>query len=838
MPLPLLQYQLKGGFLAAHPALPMESLWWLGATYCGSQASGWESSDFSWDNGDPVAGAARDSSRGFGKWHGPGALHVRPGALWIMGAAAEFLGHDDVARVSSGAPHQAIWARENPGFIEAEGGQWRVVLQDAGGAFLLDTLQSAATQSVAIPAFTGCAVLWVRLEGAVRGWALPPDYLSVRSFTSIPLKFRYTEAGTDFVWDYETDVGRRPADPGHPFYALYNALVSSGGLQHIGTWSQYIADGRAGGPQSGPWSALRIAAGAAPFAVQSGFSPAPGAILERFASTSTRAPVLVDPLGLSVSAFGVVQKNEARLARLGGTIATRDGPATAYWNFTPGASDALKATLLGTTTRNYVAVCEASLYPTVSDIQQAPDGSEWVLSYSHLYCYDPLAAVVTDALPGVPTETFGHPGGRCLRFTGTANNTLARFFTEFFGGVDAPVAQDAFAQFYNTLRTLDPSQGASTGVGTVFQGDNCGEVCFGKFYGWVQNKAFSDPAALQFLGYLESKSWAAGGLEGFPAAAFRWQRLRRVQARGGLRLLAAGKAAVTEAAIWGVADGQEFTLASLPFRARRLTRCLDETGAERIYAVGRFVTQGSQGAEVAPAWSVIALDGGFVKVCAYWNPLAARFQMSRVQAEQSGLDVFKLPSFLWWHVDAAQMAGGYWIVGTAAPSAETPYLMRVIESASVAYTLPPGGVLPYSVTSYDHFCLTVFDDGGGGPGPFRPEPKCQNARCVIDNWPGARSLVVEQSAGAQTWDAIQVSDVSALDMATRLRRLHSLLAQRPNLWLQSDENGDANDLSTYDFALDWNTFQALPRASNRIRICVIVPGDFGAFPAPSIDKRG
>lgn len=463
---------------------------------------------------------------------------------------------------------------------------------------------------------------------------------------------------------------------------------------------------------------------------------------------------------------------------------------------------------------------------------------------------DASATELDQRLPGVPRETGGHPGGRCLRLVGGE----LRFFTEFFGSVGYTHGTDRFAQFYNTLRTLSSAAGrrqARTGRGTAFHGTNCAEVAWGKYYGWAQDKPFGDPQARQYLAFLENEAWTTT-LGGFSAQNAMWQRLRFA----GGNLFASGVAAVGEDALWGVYDGRQFKQASLAFRPRRLTPVVDENGKEWLYVVGRFVAGGESSPEVAPQWSIIRIPAHdpWQKVCAYWHRATLTFRFDQAQAQALGLDPDELPPYLRWDANAELPGGGVWRPSATLPVG-VPYLSTVVAGGFVSFALPDGIMLPYHPDLWDHFCLRIYDDGGVGEGPWPPEPHCVEPGCVIDpdtppeppdvddpRWPpppvDIRYFVTSKEiASGDSWEAIQVSDMCEIEPVSRVRKLHRQNATFPNLWARIDSAAPLDDLSTYTIRLPWNRFFSLPQAAKaRFDVVVLTQASAGNGRYPAIDK--
>lgn len=841
MTLPLLDYELIHHAPLNDAKMWLESFRYNSTNYAGIQPSAWEASERSWD------------ADNYGAWRGPGAVHVRPGSLNVAALdesviALEDAGADQLARVTDtpieGALLRASWTHLNPGSAALLSGTTHLILQDAETGDVLDeqTLDYFADHAD-LPALTAHAVLWVRFEQVTRGWSLPPDYLSVRGFSSVPDKYKYTEGGTEYVWDYEADVGRRPTDLNHAFYALHEAAFLSGTLLHRGAWTQYISDG---GAEGGPWSALRIAVGEDDFVVGENFQPAPGPVLYELTGEETRLPVLIDPLALSVCAvpeqtplrFGT----NAGKCRLGGTLAGRSGPFTAYWDFHPAAPiDNLCATLLGVSALNFVNVCEASLYPVVSDILEiAPDEAkgetvsrELVLSHSHLYEYAPDGPSIPFRLPGLPRATLGHPGGRCLRYAATEYEV--RFLTEYFGGM-----------FYNTLRTLSANQSNRLQVGTAFHGNNCAEMCWGDYWGWVQDGAFASSTARQYLAFIRqggisnntgendsaSHLWDKSAMPSFPASSHRWQRLRALSTKTRTVLVSCGMRPATGEAIWGIADGVSFTEYELPFRPRRLTRCVDEDGIEWIYAIGRFMEEDEESGEwsFASRWSIIRLRGNSVTVRACFDEGA--FCMDKSDAEALGLDVDALPPFLRWIPVGGIPAGGYWKATDEEP--DEPFLTLDVGVDSICFLL--NGVLPYDVTYWP--CIE-FEVGNTTEPPIIPKTDCEDAGCVIDKDPeGIAALIVFKRIQGPWWASAQVCDVNDVEEESGLRILQKQCEAWPNLWGRIDSDAAFDDLSSYDIPLTWDNFLSLPgEVRKHFDVCVLAAVGSGPLLAPALVKR-
>jgi hypothetical protein len=841
MPKPLLNYNLVHTSPLTH-GLVAHPFWHAGAEYQGIQPSGYEQSERSWDHGDPIYGQASDTRRGLGSWFGPGAYHGGPHELSATGATLEPLGHDSIARIASGAPLSLTWVLEQVGFVPGTG-VLKFTLQNADGSV---RAQNATAVFGVVP--DGPYLGWGRQENVERQWRLPDDYLEVRGFTSladIPDDYRYTENNVEYVWDWLADVGRRPASAAHPYYALHLAAKLDGTLIHRGAWTQFIVQG--GQTESGPYSVVRIVVGAGAFSVAPTFQPFPGEVLERVDTPTTRTPVAVDPCALSITAYDRMSAEAAggEGGRIAGTIASRSGVLTACWRF----NDDESTELIGVNERNYRPVCEASLYPFVSDILEVNPGDgtpnlELVLTYSHLHRYDAAASAVTSALPAFPLATDGHPGGRCLRVVG---NELS-WFTENFGAShSAGETADGitFGQFYNTLRTLGQS-GLGSRNGCAFHGHNCADVAWGQLYGIAQDKPFGDSTARRWIAYQSNKRWVASDIEPFSAASHTWQRVRAFQL-GGTKLIVTGKETVGENAIWGVADGTEFIEYALSFRARRIHRATFPDGGECLYIVGRFVRNGV----VDAYWSTIAIGSGYCvgdncfggpgsltrDVCFNWDSGSSAYVTPRATAEAAGIIVANLKPYLWWEVDADYAGGGVWLQMPSAPTDGRAYLTRQSSVDAISYVLT--GTPPQPTDVWCGFCVTVHDDGSAGSAALLPVPCCENAACVPlpPGWGyDVRSYIV--SPGETPVNAIQVNDASDIVPASRLRKLRNLARFYPILWARCDSSAPLNDLTTYTQRIEFDRIQTLSvEARERVDVVVLIAPSARPCDCTEIQKR-
>lgn len=822
MPLPLLNTKTLYTFPVNQSVLPLCGFRSDEIDYIGIQPSAWESSENSWDNGDPAYGSniTRDPMRGYGKWFGPGAVWVYADNLAIAGKM-ESLDYDDIARISSGGDAgttMATWERANAGFIEATG-EWRVILQSADGSFLHNDTQAESTFTV--PALSANAVLWVRLENAIRQWQMPPDYLEVTGYGRIPQEYMYQEEGVDYVWDYIYDVGRRPTDTSNPLYAAYNQAQQAGLLKHRSLWTQYISDGTA---QGGNWSALRIAVDSDPFAVESTFVPAPGSCMINAAGDD----IFIHATAASVAVYNKIPNGE----RISGTIATTKGVAVAYWDWNSGAPDLLAVNYnIGT------MICESSLYPTPDSIIQLNDGTELLLTWSYLFRYDATQTAIQDRLIGIPLNVGGHPGGRCLT---SADGVDPSYFTENFNSGATTMGATGgtgFIQMYNTLRTLDGSASGKTGIGTVFHGNNCADLCWGNLWGWVQDGVWSDGEgnALnpnQYLAFIANEMWEASSIAPFSTENQMWQRVARVANKNGQRLIVSGKERNGEKAVWGIHDGSTFTFASLNFRPRRFTPIQDEDGNNWLYIIGRPTELADDEMwDVTNTWQLIRISGDIKKQCFTYDTDAFKAATSDVTA--AGIDIAELPPYLKW-TQAPCDGGGYWLPSADIPG--SPYLTLANNGTTVSWTLT--GTAPYDFDVWSCICVPIYDDGSIGNNAIIPDAcAINNASDALAVMPAGTKVLITGDAVVGTWDAIQVDDANDVQ-SNGSRLMEEVRLSYPCLWCRFDSTADVDDLTTYDTRLNFGQFQSLPdTAKTRVQVCILVPHSLGTVRAQVVAPR-
>ena len=272
------------------------------------------------------------------------------------------------------------------------------------------------------------------------------------------------------------------------------------------------------------------------------------------------------------------------------------------------------------------------------------------------------------------------------------------------------------------------------------------------------------------------------------------------------------------------------------FRPRRLTRVTLADGAQRIYAVGRFV----QNNLVSAQWSVISITGEFRKTCFVWNGDNTAFELLRATASDAGLDIAQLPPYLAWHADSDQNAAGFWLGQNTQP-ASGAYLTLSAGATVIRYQKPPAVTLPYNPDTWCRFCPTVFDDGTFGTHALTVDICASNAQEALEEMPAGTDYIVQQQhCFGEAWNAIQVSDVSRIDDASRLRLLRNAGQQYPNLWVRFDSDADPADLTTYTQRIAWDRFQNLKgTATQKIEVVALVPPsvkDFERIPAPVIER--
>jgi hypothetical protein len=683
MALPVLDFETVANFEADPTHLPVEAFAQWGQRYVGREYL-YPADEIAWDFGDVISGDTVDPTRGWGRWHGPAPRRWGAANMRLDGGSLEFEGHDELARHANPATAVTlVWD------VAADGATgtavYRSILQNgATGAIVDDHEQPVslgavtAQRSYSVLA-AGNYIAWCRVETppATPTQVLPPDYYTLTGYANyeaMPTKYKYRVGSAEYLWDWLHDVGVRPAsrlqvalDGVTVMWDEYAALLAAGTLEDRSEWTRYIIGTPSGG---GQWSALRIVVGDGDWQPGS-IVPAPGAVLLRGGTTA----VPIDPLALSVSAWA----NDDDGALLAGSVATRSGPVLALWRM---AEDET-TTLLGTHPNETNHVCEFALLGNfASDVRRDVEGRILVLTLGGLHRYDDSAATIPEALPGLPPDTEGHPGGRCLR---ELKGQLL-FMTENFGS--------ELGNFYNRLQEQTAGR-RGTGPGTVAHVHNAAETLWGEYLGIYQD-SHNFSTANQYLAALRSGAWSPL-TSAWPSAAYRWQRVAAMGTQEGLRLLMQGKRATSEEAIWAVADGQAVKESRLNFRPRRLTRALDSDGEERIFAVGRAVSQEGGTWQVSTQWSVIAITGLFKTVCMFWDDTDGAFVVSVVIAEAGGLDTDMLPAFLWWHPDGSNDAGGVWVQKTAVPEGDTVYLEKSVAGGSLLYALGDGQTLPYAV---------------------------------------------------------------------------------------------------------------------------------------------
>lgn len=800
MPLPLLASTRLFDFPAN--ALPKLSFSAFGVDYAGVQFTAFEGDELAWD------------SDVYGRWRGPMPLHTTPAGLSISGATytrdtGEFV---PLATITDGTDPVLSWTLTNANEVQSIAA-FRVLIQDCSDGTLI--YNEAVTRSpVTLPSLgSGSYTVWVRIESALQGQALPDDYYEVTGYAYIPDKFRYKVTGVEYIWDWLHDVGIRPADTAQialdgitVMYDEYNALVDAGALENRQFWTMYI---RNAGDVSGEWAAIRLQVGGGAFAVGAGVLPAPGAALVKDDGTGLGSvPVAFDITARSITAAKVLSNGKVRIA---GSFSTRDGVALGYWDLNQDGT----ATQLGAGEVDYFWICEASLLNHfASDIWEDKDGTQWILTIANLRKYDAYKLDVYERL--TLANITGWPGGRCLR----RDRTGLKFFTESF---DTVAMRQAKNIFYNRLYIHGDNDG--TGVGTVFHGDNCSELFMGRMYGWRQEGQFDNPNATQYIARLAYDTWDSAGMPSFAASAYNWQRLCAINADSGLRMLAAGIDADSHAARWAIVTQQQITEASSAYRVRRMQAV--ETGAYAVAFTGDNV------------WANIHFTGEFVKACFTFDDGTSTMTLATADATAAGIDVAKLPPYLLWNPLETAAGGGVWIQTTTQPESGT-YLTLSNSGGLLQYS----GTLPYNGDTWCRICFTVYDDGGTGTDAIEPDACCSDAACAAALFDAAEgcadsyeSISVRGFVTGDNWNSIQVSDPN--DFTARvMRKLDSIAVTVPNLWARVDSSAAADDLSSYTIRVPWNRRHVLPKAAtSHVDIVALMPPCYEAVRAPVLERR-
>lgn len=757
---------------------------------------------------------------------GPAPLLAVPINVRIDGAANDTGGTYPVAPVAAATTFNVLCELRDAGNISGITLVARLYNAITGALVQTVTLANAPPSGTSVFAFAGVATgsyqLCLHISGALQEPISEAQYTALTGLALSPL-YRYTEDGIAYFWDYQRNLGRRPADADHVFYARREVLLAAGDTIEKPEWALYSVSGT---PDEGEWAFLRIKVGGGAWSAGSVF-PNPGPALYRKAAGLATAwtGIPFDTMARSIGKAELVRWGNGDDLSPGdqlitGMLANENGPATALWKL---ATDGT-ATLLGWNPDLSNGWCQcAKRNHAGNGIKELRDGTIFVLSECSVMIYDPNGVTVGQRLPGYPLGTSGEPGGYSLRVLDDKIN----FFTESFVR-DATHFYNRFQQFANKDR--------ADGPGTAWHGRECSETLWGSLWGFMQDGR-NNTTAQQWLARMSNGgTWDKSHTSSFPANLYQW---RQMIACGG-KLICAGAVTNSDLPIWGVDDGHGFREYQLAYLPRYMSTCLNADGVPVVLATARKIVDG----EPSEAWYVIELTG---------LPPSVTFTFDGVDPEditdgddfcapisdfiEHDIDVTTLPLYLVWHLHTAG-ADGCW-QATATQPGTGLYLTRVIDEigGTVCYVVTTNGEpFPYSATIWgaiewreDYVC-------------FPPVPTCDNPDCIIDGGvPDATILhkVIQIETQGSVWEAIQVGDLNDFDTTDRLRTLEKEATHFPNLFCRVDSSEDQDDLTTYTHRLRFNLFESLPvPAYEKIEVCVLWRDDVDPIFLPAIDRRG
>ncbi len=382
---------------------------------------------------------------------------------------------------------------------------------------------------------------------------------------------------------------------------------------------------------------------------------------------------------------------------IAGMRASINGPQTALWLIHTDGT----ARLLGLSENLSNGKCECGKSDHhASDIWQDSDGTVWVLSECSLHRYDPDESRPGLALPGVPVQTGGEPGGQCLRrYEGALCYT-----TELL--VAAPKTPGFGPYFYDYFLRRTATK-IETGPGAQWHGPNNSELYGGLLWSTRATAAdLDDPETLTVLDTLQGNRWSQGGGENGgiqrPAKTHRFRQLRRRGPQLFVFGYAPGIALETPSEFSAfddvpqnfVIDNGKFWPIAFPYFVRRVTRSIDEAGNETLLCIASGAGEGNGGAGGSVMLRVIELPQsengnprGGVKICAFWNEELQEFRASAAAFAAAGGDESKLPPFYNWQPREGYNGGGVWIAAAAALT-DGYYLERDLSNAALIRYVP------------------------------------------------------------------------------------------------------------------------------------------------------
>lgn len=523
--------------------------------------------ELAWDNNDE------------GRWQAgmspltiPSSISIKDAVPLVRLPNAE---RDTVLRVGSGNDVEVRWS-----YLYGGSGSYpcRVMAWDcASGSTVHDEIENDSGSLISgLP--DGAYTVAVCISDAA------PEHITEEYYTgltglSVSVDYYYEEAGSEYFFDYERNLGTVPSDPNHPLNVLRKEVLDAGTQLDRPEWIQYVSGHENWGSQ---WAMAKFIVGAGSWNISPGVlaSPFPALI---GATTSTSTVVInsgnigsytipFDPFARSVVHYYKAKDGNEYIC---GERSCEDGTETALWGWNSG-----NPTLLGTSQNYSTGYCECGGLQSAHEgrrIAELDDGSIVVQTLCSLFKYDPYRNSIEERLVPWPEVNQGHPGGRSLV---SYRNTVSFTTESFGGGKENPIA----ARFYNTYETRNGDKPLTT-VGTVAHLDGNLAVWRDNVYGVTQSD-HDLTVAMQYISIMTGQGWVQSPMSSFEATRYFFNRLCRI----GWHLVSYGSYRETGDPLLLSNDGYFATFGDFSYRIRHCDAVTNPSGYETGLAPGSLPT--------------------------------------------------------------------------------------------------------------------------------------------------------------------------------------------------------------------------------------------------------